>query len=417
MNRYLAIIVGLLFVLGLAAPSLATVVAKGDTKVTLSGSLRFRGMMEEVDFDSDSNPKSYYDARVRLKLSAKISKSVKAVVELESDSGDIDGQGGGTENWKWGQIQGSAQGVYKEGNTRPAQVMIRQAWLQYDPGVVGIKVGHMPLTLGSGIFFNHKKFGDDAIVLFADPNKQTHLAALTIKLNERSSGKSDDATAYVALASYKAGALTVGGDVTYLDDQPDATHLWNIGLRAKAKLGGVTIKGDVELQTGEIEDANIDFEGYAVVLGADFKVGKAKIGIEGGIGSGDDDPADDKEESFITTLGAHLNAPLKTFVYDYRVKSNCGKNVGLCNTTFAKLSAKGKATKRLGLSGQLVWLKATEDVNGEDQIGVELDGKVTYKLAKNLKYYVEGGYLFAGDFYGPDADDAWAIRHGIIVKF
>jgi hypothetical protein len=55
-------------------------------------------------------------------------------------------------------------------------------------------------------------------------------------------------------------------------------------------------------------------------------------------------------------------------------------------------------------------------------MGVELDGKVSYQIDNNLVWYVEGGILFAGDFYknrtaGADVADPWGVRHGIILSF
>jgi predicted porin len=64
-------------------------------------------------------------------------------------------------------------------------------------------------------------------------------------------------------------------------------------------------------------------------------------------------------------------------------------------------------------------LQASEDspLTGEDDIGFEIDGSMTYALAKNLKYWVEGGWLFADDYYGVGSDDAVALRHGIELTF
>ena len=51
------------------------------------------------------------------------------------------------------------------------------------------------------------------------------------------------------------------------------------------------------------------------------------------------------------------------------------------------------------------------------------DGKLTYKIDRNLVYWVEGGYLFAGDAVKAIAnsatsdDDAYAVRHGIELSF
>jgi predicted porin len=74
----------------------------------------------------------------------------------------------------------------------------------------------------------------------------------------------------------------------------------------------------------------------------------------------------------------------------------------------------------------LLWLRATEDVsiNGgpaDSDLGWEVDWKGTYKLARNLSYWVEGGYLFTGDAYqfpgNVDADNAFALRHGVQLSF
>jgi hypothetical protein len=68
-------------------------------------------------------------------------------------------------------------------------------------------------------------------------------------------------------------------------------------------------------------------------------------------------------------------------------------------------------------------------------MGWEIDAKVTYQIDTNLVYYVEGGYLIAGDFYknhtrgkdsgtnfgdndrSADPDNAYTVRHGIILSF
>ena len=51
----------------------------------------------------------------------------------------------------------------------------------------------------------------------------------------------------------------------------------------------------------------------------------------------------------------------------------------------------------------------------------EVDAKVEYQIDKNLLYYIEGRYFWPGDAYknhdGDDADDAYAVRNGVILKF
>ncbi|RME65662.1 MAG: hypothetical protein D6778_05940, partial [Nitrospirae bacterium] len=175
-----------------------------------------------------------------------------------------------------------------------------------------------------------------------------------------------------------------------------------------------------------------DISAYAVVLGADYTMGATKLTLEAGMGSGDDDPADDEIGIFITSLGAHPNAPINSFIYDYSICSasglvdnqgKCLKNTGIANTTYVKLAAAHKVSKDLKVKGQFIWLQATEDVaidgtQADSDLGMELDAKVAYNLTRNVQYYVEGGYFMAGDAYRDgDADDAWRLRHGIQMKF
>jgi hypothetical protein len=296
------------------------------------------------------------------------------------------------------------------------------------------------------MFFKHTKFGDDALILYKDI-ENLHVAVLTAKFDEGAAPNTggDDADAYVALFAYKGEGYNVSGDVTWVDDNefttsaclggPCDTDLYNFGLRGDLDISEmINLYGDVEFQTGELSPAlGIDFGGYAFKVGANFDVQDVALNFEGGMGSGIE-ASDTDWEAFVTSLGAHLNEP-GTYVYDYRANGVCpgatgpgavGKRAGVCNLTWLKGTATTNLTDKLNGNVRVYWLQATEDVVAatglEDDIGWEIDGKFTYKLARNLKYWVEGGYLFAGDVYnGSDgasgADDAYSVRHGIQLAF
>jgi hypothetical protein len=434
LKRFIAVVISALFVLGFAATAFAihaeipaetqAVFAKGTTMVSLHGAIRIRGEYRSntTDFNDDMGDNfAAYDERVRFGFSAKPADNAEAYLLLES-------------NYYWGTGTGdgpdSAQGVYAPGtsDSKRGDFMILEGWVLYKMDTVGIKVGHMPLALGNKLFFEHIVGGDDAVVIFADPSKQLHLGLLTAKFAEGTNTLNDDADAYVGLFVYKADNFGVSGDVTYVNDKTiaDGLHFWNIGLRGDIKAGDFSLKGDVELQTGSAEDGvalgtDLDFSGYAVLIGADYNFGNTKIGAEFATGSGDDNTDNDYEE-FVTSLS---NVQHFTYVYDYRAIGACGGiagvstdlNNGLCNTTYLKGYIDSKISDNLSLYAALYWLQATEDVLGEDEIGAELDAKVSYKLARNLNYWVEGGYLFAGDLYGTNADNAFAVRHGIELTF
>ena len=443
MKKYLAIVLSVVFVLGLTATAFAihaeipaetqAVVAKGATQLTINGSVRVRGEVRNNtgDLDDDAGHSwAWYDERVRLGVDAKVSDNVSGNITLEvADDATHD-------TYKWGTGGSGATGVYTQGNAKRAGVNLLEGWLMYQ-GPVGLKVGHMPLALGNKLFFDHTKFGDDAIVVFGNPSPAVHLAGLTIKFNDQSSeanGNSKDADAYVVLATYKGEAISGSADLTWVDDQDFSAggdaNVYNLGVRADGKIGPASIYGDIEYQMGSAEKACVsgtkdcDFKGYAVMLGAKMALGGVNLGLELGQGSGDKDPNDDEIGVFVTSLSS--STPYIGFVYGPRVKTACGTtDTGICNTTYAKLSADGKSGA-LDYGASLIWLKATEDVvNGAGEkasdLGIEIDATVKYALAKNLNYWIEGGYFMPGDAYKisptKDADNAYAVRHGIELSF
>jgi hypothetical protein len=473
-KRYLALVAGLIFVLGFTAVAFAihaeipsdtqAVVAKGKTQITLGGEIRARGEYREVDFNTDDHVDvnesgirgdarnedgSYYDARVRLSVDAQVTPNTSGFVQVEAGNGPT------RDNYTWGTVGSGAAGIYSRdvikgdaGNVKPGVFNILQAWILHKGsgllGVpAGVKVGHMPLALGNKLFFDHTKFGDDAIVFFVDPTKELHIGLLTAKFREGQSALSDDANAYVGLFTYKGQGFNLSGDITYVDDQSNTQsgprpnnnsdiHFWNLGLRGDMKVDPVTIRADVELQTGKIANtggAEPKFKGYAFLIGADFKVDPVTLTAEFAYGSGDKDN-DNKIKAFVTSLGAD---PHFTYVYEYSTVNACrvpelninNGNLygGICNTMYVKLGASAQPVKDLTASLNLFWLRANEvPTNWKKDIGIEIDPKVTYKIDKNLTYWVEGGYLMAGDFWkrgnaNARVDDAYAVRHGIMLSF
>jgi hypothetical protein len=477
MKKYLALVLGVIFTLGFAASAFAihaeipaetqAVVAKGTSQITLGGELRFRGEYRFAnDLNSTAGPStnsdasandsiSSYDGRVRIRIQADVSKNTQGVIHLESGSVTAD-------TYTWG-TSGETAGVYRGvGNGKKGTLDILEAWIshKFNIGVpAGIKVGHMPLKLGDGIFFNHSKFGDDAIVFFMDPTKELHIGLLTIKLLEGTTTITDDADAYVALFAYKGKGFNISGDMTYVDDKrnnidsggvannatsttmtsrDNGTQLTNYGLRADVTIGKLNLKADYEMQSGKSDyDTtrtginDINHRGKAYVVGASYKVDPATLSLEYGSGSGDKDATDTKNNVFVTAVP---NTQNMTYVYDYRVDSATGDtNTGIANTTYIKAGVKGNLTKDLSADVNYYILRATSIqssnstgnvAGGTDhlskKIGSELDAKITYNLDKNLVYFVEGGYLWTGTFYDSAsvvAKDAYAVRHGITLSF
>jgi len=474
-KKYLAIFLGVIFVLGFAASAFAihaeipaesqAVVAKGGTQITIGGDIRVRGEYQQntSTFQTGNNDHPmFYDQRVRLSVNAQVTPNTSGFVMIEAANGKQ------TTGYNWGGNNVPSQGavgIYQYGDSKRGELNLLEAWIQYKgSGLLGIpagiKVGHMPLALGNKLFFDHTLFGDDAIVLFADPTKEMHLVALTIKFNEGDTKNSDDANAYVGVFDYRTKEFGVSADVTYVDHQnsfynndgspllnesaagpgfniltngTDA-HLWNFAVRGDVTLAGFNIYADLEGQTGKIEDlasGSQKFKGYAILVGASYKLDPVKFLLEWGYGSGDSNPTDGSFKEFVTSLS---NYQRDTYVYGYRVVTAGNvagvpvKNAGLANTNRVRFGVDADLTKELFANLTYYYLQANKLTPAQDalganhKVGSEIDWLLKYKIDKNLTYYVEGGYLFAGNFYkvvtaGKNVDDAWAIRNGIQLTF
>lgn len=441
-----------------------SLVKAGKSQIELGGQIRIRGNFStNTDFnDKESDTQQYYDQRVRLSTKANVSDKTMAVVELETGvNRDEDTHPMGTSTYNWGSgMEAKRDALY-----------LRQAYISHQFGTVGgIKAGHMLLALGNRLFFDHSNYGDDALLgwIAVGPGE---LAFLDIKVDENGSadykGKvhvADDTDAYVLSLEMPINDIGVSADVTYLrfrdkSDWDKGAYLANLGVRANADLKVVKIKADIEVQSGKAEKATPEaladgfpskytFSGYAGMLGVEGIAGPVTIKGGAGYGTGDkwvkSDKIDKKNEGFQTLL---TDNQYTTFIYDYSVMgASGGKYQGLNNTMYINVGAAIKPMPDLKVSADVYYLSAAQEraLNGarkdaavecvdttdtckkSKKLGYEVDAKIEYQLASNLVYYIEAGYLMAGDAYdrwdsekgkNVDADDPYRVRHGLILEF
>ena len=434
MKKILSTVVAAAFVLGMAGSALAIhetkaksdtpVVAKGSGKITMDGYLQFRGWTKKKTTNNDDTDNNY-DTKVKLGVKAQMSDATTGYFQIETGDGSGD-------TYNWGQNDGSS---LHAGGTKGAEgkndLSVLQAWISYDPGVVGVKIGHMPLALGHKTFFDHTGSGDDAIVIFADPSKDTHIGLLTIKFTEGSGTDSDggpfdgddDIDGYVALINQQMGAAKLGAQYTYLRGGDSAfvpgISFSNLGLTADVKAGAINLKGAVDLQFGDLTN-HIDQSAYAVRLEGSTSVGAVTIGAIFGYGSGDDGSDATENENFTNFLTDTVYDSTMVGYYN-RTLGQATNNTGLANMMLVGVYVKGKVDK-LGYKVALNWMKLNEEVSGQDELGVEIHGAATYKIDNGLTAFLNFGYLFAGDAWdassaSPDPDNAYWIRPGIKLSF
>lgn len=423
------------------------VVAKGTTQVTIGGSVRVRGesRYNTNDFNKDvGGNMNYWDQQVRLRVQADITPNTTAMVVLEN--GDAN-----RSDYTWGTETPEAVGTIPVGNGKQGTLYVLEAWLQHKgSGLFGVpagfKIGHQPTKLGYGMFLDHSKFGNDAALFFINPIKELTLAAIYAKVSENTTtGTSsdlwleDDHNLYSFVVAYSPDKNTnISFDATYVDAQnltpsiKTPAHLWNFGLRGDTKIAGFGIKADVEIQTGKIKATDVKFAGWAAKVGVDYKIDPVKLMLVYGFGSGDDGSDPEKNKQYQTFQSAIWKEDF-TYVYDYRtvtsaknIAGSYATNAYISNLHYLKLGANADIVKDLNIDLGIFWLRAHKDVaifkgNPSKNLGWEIDGKITYKIDKNLQYWVEGGYLFADSAFDPTttkkADDAYAVRQGISVSF
>jgi hypothetical protein len=446
LKKLFAILLGVMFIMSFAASAFAihaeipsetqAVVAAGSIQLTLSGELRTRGWYRK-NITSDALPletgsAAWYDERVRLAVDAKVAPGIEGLVQLESGNDS-------TDNYTtWGHF-----------DQKMDPLSVLQAWIVYSgSGLLGfpsgVKVGHMPLALGQMEFFDHTKFGDDAIIFFMLPTKELEIDLLAIKFagdgnpftipagyynfnsgfSIDASGSrlanTDDLDGYVGIITYKLDDKnTLGANYTYLNQSQLGFSHQNLGLSASGAIGAVGFKAAVDMQFGKVEAVSQKFRGYAFMAGVNLGMEPANLRASLGYGTGDDDASDGKDKQFETYLGADQHY---TLIYDYQVVTAAGRtNAGLSNTTYYNLGIDYGVMKDMTGSLDGYILRATKENPSlgsfSKSAGWEVDAKVAYQLAKNLTYQIDAGYFKAGKLYGEHKESVTLLRHMLTLSF
>lgn len=138
---------------------------------------------------------------------------------------------------------------------------------------------------------------------------------------------------------------------------------------------------------------------------------KPRIGLEYSVASGDTDPTDDKDESFMNLF------PTNHKFYGY-MDLFAWKNI---HNPVVSLKFVPDPKVTVQVDGHAFWLYTNEDAwyranavatvrplnrDGDPFVGTEVDLTVGYTPVKYLRFLAGYSHFFAGDYMGPAADDA-----------
>lgn len=430
MKKIIILAVNTSLVLGLAGTALAihgeipaetsNVVAKKDVQIGIDGSIRMRGFTQK-DTVLNSSHKSAYDGRVRLGVASKVGAEVSGYLQLETWNGSNSAK----DTYTWG-----GNNLHDGGATK-GSLQVLQAWIDYNPNMFGIKVGHMPISLGNKLFYDHTGSGDDAIYAYLNPNKNYEVGCLIVKLDDSDDSAStatSDTDMYSFLLDAKINnSMKFGFNATDVNTHHLGVDTYNIGTYLSDKIKNFSYLIDVEFQLGDHE-TDIDKEAYAVLLSTKYDLGKGYLGFLTGSGSGDDNSSTNNENytTYLTDTKYHVIIP----GYRFTVPGQANKNTGLANMLLVQINGGTKGVcpltkKDIDIKLTISWMQLNEELTvfgtKVDDIGVEIDLFANWKLTSGLVYKVEAGFLLAGDVWSNsiigDQDDAYYVRNGLELKF
>jgi hypothetical protein len=467
--------------------------ALGPNNMFYNGFLN-NNIVRQTIISSGATERSLFESRIRLGFDIAANANTTGRILLEAGANNtMDNMPWGASNAGIATRGASGNNGLVPGDSKGNEMRILEAWLQHKgSGLFGVpayfKIGHMPIRVGNGIFYSHTRFNDDAIVMGIEPIKGFNADFAYVKNAENNIMLDDDADTYSLMLNYHiAKNSKIGADVSYFRQQNGGpllqpallagntvtpnTDLWNIGINAKTDLGinGLERAIDGAYQTGKMQnipfgvgglaEQQVDLEGWAMTFDASYKFDPVKISLGFGYGSGQDDDIVPGKEMKNKTFQTSLESiPHYTFVYEYFTPNAANMTWGgLANTMYLRLKAEADITKELYADLSVYYLRAVKNNantnpygwagkdaaialtraglanlnNDSKDIGIEIDANIKYKIDKNLTYYIEGGYLFAGDFWknvtGPvnnggiwdwaKVDDAYAVRSGFQLTF
>jgi hypothetical protein len=374
----------------------------------------------------DAGDRSLVDTRTRLYYTAKFSDNFKFVNKFEMDAiwGDKDTNG-------YGDI--GADGV---------KVEVKNSYADFDMGPVNYKIGVQGFILARGFLADDDFAG--ALVTYS--NDMMGLPVFWFKAYEGGDDNNTADTDIFGIApSFSMGdSLTLKPYLVYWmsDNLQDYQERGGTNLPATADpmddadvfFAGLDLDWNLDVAslyfTGIYQWGTIDFRpngdtdiaAYLLAGGASMNMGPAELHFNGFYASGDDDPDDNDVDSFIVIEGqSHYWSEIMGYgVFDFYTSAGAPADQ-ISNVWAANLGATFKPMDKLSITGDVWYAElAEENEFNEDELGLELNLKATYKLMENLNLDLVGAYLFAGDatsLDGNNEDDPYEIGTRLSLSF
>lgn len=337
--------------------------------------------------NNDSGSNYITDTRTRLYYTAKFSDNFKFVNKFEFDA-------------KWG--DSSLGDVGADGK----DFEIKNSYLDYTTGMLNAKVGIQGAVISRGFIFDDDFSG---VVLTPDFGtvKMPILYATEIDEEVRENYDTilaNDVDGDVHMFSVMpqinlSDTMKLTPHATYVVGTSDIdTDLYWLGVDLDMKFDAVSAWATAIYNGGEAGDA--DIEGFLGAVGAEAGI----VHGQAFYATGDEDPDADDYDAFVSAPGSsyYWSEIMGLGVFDNNA-SNGSNADNITNIWAANLGVTLKPADKMTFVFD-VWYAslAEENVYGDDTLGLEFDGKLTYKLEDNLNLDFIFAYLVADDATGDE---------------
>lgn len=365
--------------------------------------------------DSGSKDLTQVDTRSRLYYTAYFSDDFKFVNKFEWNS-------------TWGDTKGGDIGSDGMGILR-----IKHSYANFNLGSFNFLLGMQPRVLGRGFVFDD----DFAGAAITYKGEGFDFPFVWIKAYEGGKGtdaNDQDVDYYAVKPTFNVGEMkltpfamivtssdaSAWGKTTANED----VSVYFIGLDLDATLGGASVwltgvfeAGDVDLVTGDSLDVNASL----FALGGSLGMGPADLHAKLIYASGDSDLADTDAEAYFVPAGQsyYWAEIMGNGTFDPQSSAGSPANA-ISNLMAANVGVGFTAMDKVKVNLDLWYASLVEeDADGDDDLGTEIDLKLTYPLIENMKLELVGAYLSAGDATSPvGADnDGDPLEFGTRISF
>ena len=424
MKRLLFCLVALIAVFALVMPASAA-------EVKINGIWNAKAWARDnYDGDDDTDDSTQYvTQRQRLYFNIIASENLKLVYknEIDMEWGD---QGPGVQRNQGGGLGGDS--INLETKNVYLEFMVPDTPVKATLGLQGI-------TLHKGWFISDD-IGAARFDMNFDPISITTYWAGVSGLAANDSDSSNDNWQLVASGAYKAenmdARLTLGYERGPNDlastDTPESDDLFLVMGEFNMSFDMFSFFVIAGKNFGEVksEAGDNDYKGYMVDAGVSFALDMATIRARAFLASGDDEG--DLEDDFQVMSGATMSwAEIISDGYSYDKNASLSQIGGAnkpSNMYAINVGADFKPTDTTTIKFDVYYIGMVEDrtVAGEDEdeIGTEIDLRLTQKIYDTLSMTVVGAYMLAEDGYGNagagtgnSGDDAFHLGLGLDFKF